>query len=535
MTVKWLSPVLAALFCAVGISAAGAPVTYAEETAGWIDQADTAWYDDTDPQPNYTLHTEEELAGLAKLTQDGVKFEGVDFVLAADLDLAGAVWTPIDRFYGNFDGGNHVIRNLQVRGDSGGMYGLFGLVIGSTLQNIGLLDVDVEIIRGPGIDGEIDAGTLVGQINNGLVKNAYASGKLTVDTGDDCQSSIGGLVGFNYAKDRGTVSQCSSSVVVTSRSSDTTREQNQVAGGVVGWNCSEGSGVAVIENCAFTGTLIDAYEDVYYASYVGGIAGVNIPFDTGAQAIVTNSVVTGTIQSSGNDKTFVGAIATQANEGSHVERCYYDASIPYDGVTNDNEYADVTMEATEKTAEEMSTQAFVDLLNEGQDTPVWGVFKGGAPVPVGQLPVMPADYADVEAAKQTVPADLSIYTDESVQVLNAALAAVEEGKMADEQALVDRWAADIESAVGSLVNKASVTTAAATTATTAATTAADVTTTVQTTTAATRSTASETSAAVRTTQPDIPSAATGTASAVTMLAVAAAAAGVVFLSRRRRG
>lgn len=527
-----MSPILALLICAAGVSVASVPSADAEEAAvGWIDQADTSWYDKTDPQPSYEIHTAKELAGLAKLTQDGTSFDRVDFTLTADIDLAGHEWTPIGRFCGNFDGDNHTVRHMQVRGNGGGMYGLISFAVGSTLQNIGLLDVDIEIIRGPEVGGEIDAGVLVGQINNGLVENAYATGKLTVDTGDDCQSSIGGLVGFNYASERGTVSQCSSSVVVTSRSSDTTREQNQVAGGVVGWNCSEKNGIALVENCAFTGTLIDAYADVYYASYVGGIAGANIPFHECTQAIVRNCIVTGTIESDGNDKTFVGAIATQANEGSHVEHCYYDASIPYDGVVNDGEYTDVTMEAAEKTAEEMQTQTFVDLLNEGLETPVWGAIKDGAPVLVVQLPVTPANYANVEAAKEKVPEDLSIYTEESVRVLNEALAAVEEGKTADEQALVDRWAKAIDDAVAALVKKAPATTTMTGSRTTAAPTTAvqtDAVTTTQTTPASTTGTTS------LTTPTDVPSAATGYTPALSIVAIACAAAGGAYLSRRRR-
>jgi len=61
-----------------------------------------------------------------------------------------------------------------------------------------------------------------------------------------------------------------------------------------------------------------------------------------------------------------------------------------------------------------------------------------------------ADYAAVEAAKAKIPADLSIYTDDTVATLNAAVAAVEEGLTADRQAEVDAWAAAIEAAITGL-------------------------------------------------------------------------------------
>ena len=61
-----------------------------------------------------------------------------------------------------------------------------------------------------------------------------------------------------------------------------------------------------------------------------------------------------------------------------------------------------------------------------------------------------ADYSAVDAAKAKIPADLSIYTDETVEALNDAVAAVVEGKKASEQAVVDGWAAAIETAISGL-------------------------------------------------------------------------------------
>ena len=61
-----------------------------------------------------------------------------------------------------------------------------------------------------------------------------------------------------------------------------------------------------------------------------------------------------------------------------------------------------------------------------------------------------ADYSAVDAAKAKIPADLSIYTDETVEALNDAVAAVVEGKKVSEQAVVDGWAKAIEDAVAGL-------------------------------------------------------------------------------------
>jgi len=66
---------------------------------------------------------------------------------------------------------------------------------------------------------------------------------------------------------------------------------------------------------------------------------------------------------------------------------------------------------------------------------------------VAALEYKPADYSAVEDAKNKVPADLSIYTDETVAKLNEALEAVEEDKNITEQTIVDGYAGSIEAAI----------------------------------------------------------------------------------------
>ena len=64
-----------------------------------------------------------------------------------------------------------------------------------------------------------------------------------------------------------------------------------------------------------------------------------------------------------------------------------------------------------------------------------------------------ADYAGVDEAIAKIPADLSVYTDETVSALNDAVNAVVRGKKAVEQNLVDGYAAEIENATKALVEK----------------------------------------------------------------------------------
>ncbi|MDO5811689.1 MAG: VWA domain-containing protein [Bacillota bacterium] len=64
-----------------------------------------------------------------------------------------------------------------------------------------------------------------------------------------------------------------------------------------------------------------------------------------------------------------------------------------------------------------------------------------------------ADYTKVNEAKSKVPNDLSIYTDETVEALQNALDAIEEGKNITEQEMVDGYADTLIAAIESLTVK----------------------------------------------------------------------------------
>ena len=85
---------------------------------------------------------------------------------------------------------------------------------------------------------------------------------------------------------------------------------------------------------------------------------------------------------------------------------------------------------------------------EEEETPVIGNI---CPVTVKDLP---ADYSKVDAAIAAVPADLSVYTDESVAALNEALANVDRNLTVLDQDTVDAYAEAINAAVAALETKA---------------------------------------------------------------------------------
>ena len=128
---------------------------YNQEYKQWQGDADTTWYADTDTNGNpiteFTLNTAEQLAGLAKLVDEGNTFEGKTIKLDTDVDLSLRNWDPIGdnrtdaAFSGTFDGQNHVIYGAHHTGDDcwdGTVYGskegwgLFSLVEEATIKNV---------------------------------------------------------------------------------------------------------------------------------------------------------------------------------------------------------------------------------------------------------------------------------------------------------------------------------------------------------------------------------------------------------------
>ena len=162
------------------------------------------------------------------------------YKLMNDLTLTGQ-WAPIGHtddstaFKGHFDGGYHTISGLKVSASTNA--GLFGIVVGGSVKNLGLVDVD--IVGGSGND----AGGVAGYVLGGSVENCYVTG--SVSSGN----SAGGVAGGVYTN--GSVKNCYSTATVSGSS----------AGGVAG--VVGGS----VENCYSTGAVSGD-------TYVGGVAGV---------------------------------------------------------------------------------------------------------------------------------------------------------------------------------------------------------------------------------------------------------------------
>ncbi len=186
----------------------------------------------------WTVITTLGAQGDATVAPTTMSLQGVNtgltghYVLGADINAsgtsswnAGAGFTPIGSstntaFAGVFDGLGHTITGLYINRPSTSNVGLFGVVNGGTVRNVGLV--------GGSVTGSMRVGGLAGvNSNSSTISNAYASSSVTG------YFVAGGLVGYNT----GMISNSYATGSVTSAVTGTNTE----VGGLVGYNNTGGS------------------------------------------------------------------------------------------------------------------------------------------------------------------------------------------------------------------------------------------------------------------------------------------------------
>lgn len=223
-----------------------------------------------------------QLAGLAKMVNDGNSLEDYNVVLDADINLANAPWTPVgnvDRkstdggFKGTFDGQNHKIYNFRsvATGDNYGA-GLFGIIRGGTVKNV--------VFESGNVTSEDMAGAVAGAIlDNGTIENCINNG-VTINA----SQAAGGIVGRLYGTTN-TVKVCQNFATVFSA---------EKAGGIAGI-ASVGS--SELSNCANFGKVSGGKDGVGgLLGYVGGTgATLNICSNSGAVGSASDRYVGGLV------------------------------------------------------------------------------------------------------------------------------------------------------------------------------------------------------------------------------------------------
>ncbi|RLM53518.1 PGF-pre-PGF domain-containing protein [Halobellus sp. Atlit-31R] len=181
------------------------------------------------------------------------------------------VGTDTAEFRGSFEGGGHAISDLYIDRESTKYVGLFGVVRGGTVENVGVENVDVT--------GNFSVAGLVGKSANGAISGSYVTGNLTgfddvlgglvgrnlgsatviqsyatADiNGSDSSVAVGGLVGDNRAE-------------VTSSYATGEVSGSSIVGGLVGWN--------------YEGSVSESYAigvvNGYTSANIGGLVGDNV-------------------------------------------------------------------------------------------------------------------------------------------------------------------------------------------------------------------------------------------------------------------
>ncbi len=451
----------------------------------------------------YQIATGSQLAYFAKRVnaeEYGEKYADTYFELTEDIDLGGKEWTPIGYtvadlimggheyfvFSGNFDGNGYIIKNLTIGTEtspySGDVCGLFGATSG-TIEDVVLENVSINYVGGNHSSGYgfRMGGALVGY-SMGDIVNCTVIG-LDMKAGSDgsyvALNSIGGLVGI---QDGGTTVRHSR---VSGKIEESTKKGN--VGGFVGTLAKgssakycgadvsvevtgNGRGIAVggfvgigngvtidetlIENCYATGNITGAE---YAGGFVGNISGLNI----------SNCYAKGDVSNCFVGASFLGTDAASNNYYGTVKNCYATglvsdiSSSAYAFAMQDtmnrstiqNCYYNIqntaknTESAASLTIDDMKTDSFLNVLNGSSN--VWTKRDNDTPACGAE----PADYSNVYEVLGNIPADLSIYTNESVANLYSAVEALRGYRDLAQQSDVDKMTNDINDAVEALVYK----------------------------------------------------------------------------------
>ena len=199
------------------------------------------------------------------------------YVQTSDIDASstsawdeGQGFTPMGnnstKFTGSYDGAWYTINGLTINRPSTNYTGLFGYTNGSTIKDLGVINVN--------ITGAGRTGGLAGWIeSNTTINNCYTTGNITGT------KLVGGLVGI--VDDSSTVSNCYSTGSVTGSGND--------VGGLVGYNK-----FSSVSNCYSTGSVISS-EGIRIGGLVGRAYGGSISYCYSTGSVTGSSSIGGII------------------------------------------------------------------------------------------------------------------------------------------------------------------------------------------------------------------------------------------------
>lgn len=309
---------------------------------------DVSWYDDS--RTEFTISTPAQLAGLAYLVNTCHTFSGKTILLTNDIDLAEHLWVPIGRnsrnaqsvaiFGGTFDGGGHVIRNLNISMKA------YSYAQGSTTCLVGFFGYS---------SGMIENVTLA----EDCAVRVTATGSQYLNVGSIC-----GVLGGNY------IANCHNRAYIEARS----LFDDIFAAGILGfdnqynpvYNCSNANDVVGFSTWGYVyvSGLVAANAKVVNGYNTGNISGTGPSVEVGgitpSFAQLNNVYNTGRLTATGRSiipesEPVATASPIVASYGASVENGYYDIACVEDTTG-------MNVKGTAMTADEMKSFAFAELL-----------------------------------------------------------------------------------------------------------------------------------------------------------------------------
>ena len=298
----------------IAISAGTAKITVTTSDGSYSDSCGVTvvngyFVGNGDSASPYLIRTAAKLAKLSELIIDeNAAYSGKHYRLMSNLDLSsygesfnnGKGWIPIgpdttNQFKGHFDGNGKTISNLFINNIVYNV-GLFGRVVGGTVTNLNLINVNVT--------GNSQVGGVTGYLRDGgTISNCHVSGMVTSASG-----SVGGLAGgigpSGSQTDNSMVINCHTDVTVTCIG------EYGSAGGV-----SSGINGSSMINCHATGKVNGTYD-------VGGVVGYS------TYSTISNCYATGSVTATGangNDSNAGGVVGSVF--GDTISRCYATGAV----------------------------------------------------------------------------------------------------------------------------------------------------------------------------------------------------------------
>ena len=417
----------------------------------------------------YLIQTAEDLRMFPLYLNAGL-YQDAYFKLTADIDMAGVAYTTAAEFNGTLDGDGYKITNLTISEPSTDYVGLIGYLNKGTIKNLGIEDSTITGSQKVGalagrtmnatvmncyskatVSGYNDVGGLIGQFNSSYMYNCYSAATVTATKSSGCAGGLSGSM--NTSLDRTTP------VTVDNVYSVATVTCPRDAGVITGWceNYLETNPVYMTNVYYYDAEKTAIGNTSYYTKYLGS-------YDETALGITKHSseseLTDGTLLTALNGNLVDGYETWVKGEGNYpcFRNSLYDVSELEEAlekaaaIEKDN-YTSETITELEKAIEAAEAALVPESQNQIDEA------AAGLNAALAALELKDADYTAVDAAIEKVPEDLSVYTKETVNAVNEAVAAVVRGKKITEQSEVDAMAKAIEDAVAGLVNKTALSTA----------------------------------------------------------------------------